>query len=107
MLETAFIIAFIVYFVKATTWKGMIFHGIKHKLNFLPGYIKKPLYDCPVCMTPWWGAAIYLLGYFTDLSEFSELSVQRLIFTVFIASGINTIFLLVNKIYDTSRKSAT
>jgi hypothetical protein len=35
------------------------------------------------------------------LEEFGELSFRRLIFTVFAAAGINTLFLILNKIYDT------
>lgn len=101
MLTSAFLIAFIVYFIKATTWKGMIFHGFTEKLSFLPKKLRKPLFECPVCMTPWWGVAIYLIGYYAGLEEFSELSFRRLIFTVFTAAGINTLFLILNKIYDT------
>ena len=101
MIQAAFIIAFIVYFIKATTWKGMIFHEICNKLEKWPETIRKPLYECPVCMTPWWGVLIYLVGHYTDLPEFSEFSIQRVVFTVFTAAGINTIFLIINKIYDT------
>jgi hypothetical protein len=101
MLTSAFIIAFIVYFIKATTWKGMIFHGVIEKLNWLPKKLKKPLFECPICMTPWWGVAIYLIGHYAGLEEFGELSFRRLIFTVFAAAGINTLFLILNKIYDT------
>ena len=61
MLEAALIIAFIVYFLKATTWKGMIFYELAEKLEHWPEFIRKPLYECPVCMTPWWGIVIYFL----------------------------------------------
>ncbi len=79
----------------------MIFHGIIERLEWLPKKLKKPLFECPVCMTPWWGVAIYLIGHFAGLEEFDELSFRRLIFTVFAAAGINTLFLILNKIYDT------
>ena len=101
MLVSAFIIAFIVYFIKATTWKGMIFHGVIERLRWLPKKLRKPLFECPICMTPWWGVAIYLIGHYAGLEEFNELSFRRLIFTVFAAAGINTLFLILNKIYDT------
>ena len=101
MLTSAFIIALIVYFIKATTWKGMIFYGVIEKLNGLPKKLKKPLFECPICMTPWWGIVIYLVGHYAGLEEFNELTFQRLIFTVFAAAGINTLFLILNKIYDT------
>ena len=101
MIETAFIIAFIVYFIKATTWKGMIFYTLSEKLESWPETIKKPLYECPICMTPWWGIIIYLVGHYVGMPEFSELTIQILLFTVFTAAGINTIFLIINRIYDT------
>jgi len=101
MVETAFIIAFIVYFIKATTWKGMIFHELSEKLESWPEAVRKPLYECPICMTPWWGLIIYLIGHYSGLQEFDELSFPRVVFTILVASGINTIFLLINKIYDT------
>lgn len=100
MIEQAFIIAFIVYFLKATTWKGMIFYQPKEKLKWLPSFIRKPFFECPICMTPWWGIVVYLLAHFSDLPEFEELSLARLIFTVLVSSGINTVILLINKIYD-------
>lgn len=101
MLEKAFIIAFIVYFIKATTWKGMIFYNLTQKIEHWPEFVRKPLYECPICMTPWWGIVIYLVGHYINLPEFSELTIQRLLFTVFVAAGINTIFLVINRIYDT------
>ena len=102
MLTAAFIIAFMVYFIKSTTWKGMIFYPIAQKLHdALPEKLRKPLFECPICMTPWWGIVIYIIGHYTDLPEFGELTFQRVIFTVFTAAGINTILLIVNKMYDT------
>ncbi|MFO8147976.1 MAG: hypothetical protein ACQEWG_03650 [Bacteroidota bacterium] len=100
MLQQAFIIAFIVYFLKATTWKGMIFHKPKEKLENLPSYIRKPFFECPICMTPWWGIVVYLLAHYSGLPEFEKLSFARLIFTVLVSSGINTVILILNKIYD-------
>ena len=101
MIETAFILAFIVYFIKATTWKGMIFYEMTEKWERWPEFIRKPLYECPVCMTPWWGIVIYFLGHYTGLTKFADIRFQRILFTVFTAAGINTIFLIINKIYDT------
>ena len=107
MLEQAFIIAFIVYFIKATTWKGMIFYRPKEKLNGLPSYIRKPFFECPVCMTPWWGMVVYLLAHYSGIEEFAELTISRLIFTVLVSSGINTVILFFNKIYDLMNKPET
>ncbi|HEX6335026.1 MAG TPA: hypothetical protein VFZ78_12415 [Flavisolibacter sp.] len=96
-----------VYFIKSTTWKGMIFYPLAQRLrNALPEKLRKPLFECPVCMTPWWGVAIYLAGHYTGLREFAELTPERVIFTVFTAAGINTILLIVNKMYDTMHEEA-
>ena len=79
----------------------MIFHELSEKLESWPEGLRKPLYECPICMTPWWGIIIYLVGHYVGMHEFSELTIQRILFTVFTAAGINTIFLIINKIYDT------
>jgi hypothetical protein len=100
MLEQAAIIALIVYFIKASTWKGMILYNSKEKLNWLPSYIRKPFFECPVCMTPWWGIIVYITAHYSGIEEFEKLTVARLLFTVFVSAGINTVILLLNKIYD-------
>lgn len=61
MLYSAFVIAFVVWFIHACTWEGMIFSGIAQRLWTLPTWLKKPLYDCPICMAPWWGMLILIL----------------------------------------------
>src|SRR5688572_7238366 len=90
MIENAFIIAMIVLFLHATTWEGMIFDGIK---NFnIPGWIRKPLYSCPICMTPWWGTLLYWIFFHGSLCGW--------LLTVGAASGINVfsvIFLYIKK----------
>lgn len=100
MLEQAAIIALIVYFIKASTWKGMILYNSKEKLNWLPSYIRKPFFECPVCMTPWWGIIVYIIAHYSGIEEFEKLTIARLLFTVFVSAGINTVILLLNKIYD-------
>lgn len=100
MLTQAFIIAFIVYFLKATTWKGMIFHQPKERLEKLPYFIRMPFIECPICMTPWWGLVVYIIAHYAGLPEFEELTFFNVLFTVAVASGINTVILIINKIYD-------
>lgn len=34
-----------------STGNEMILEPLKNKLDVLPEYIKKPLYDCPICMS--------------------------------------------------------
>ena len=45
--------------------------------------ISKPIYNCPICMTPWWGTLIYWL--------FFGLSIPDWLLTVGAASGISVI----------------
>jgi hypothetical protein len=60
MVMEAFIIAMIVLFIHATTWEGQIMSWVKKLVNE-DSYISKPIYGCPICMTPWWGTATYLI----------------------------------------------
>ena len=58
MVELSFIIAMTTMFIHACTWEGMIFSIINDKLWNLTPKIRKPLFDCPVCMVPYWGSLI-------------------------------------------------
>lgn len=53
-----FIVAVIVYFIHACTWEKMIFGFVRKALKKMPDWLKKPLFDCPTCMTIWWGPSI-------------------------------------------------
>lgn len=53
-------IACLVLFFHACTWEDQIFEGIK-KIIPPDKTIAKPIYGCPICMTPWWGTIIYWL----------------------------------------------
>ena len=93
MLSTALIIAFIVQFVYACTWDGMIFHSIVERLWSLPTWVKKPIFGCPICMTPWWGALFLgILVYSTDYPVDSKEVITGIV-TLFTAAGINAAFI--------------
>lgn len=62
MIEISFIIAFIVLFLNFCTHKGEIFAIVSKTLNKQPEWIKKPLYDCQICMSVWWGFSIQAVG---------------------------------------------
>lgn len=84
MIATIFTISFIVLFIHATTWEGMINGWVSNLCDNWPEWIKKPLYDCPICMCPWWGSLIlYFMG--------SHIGVLEWILTVFAAGGVNTV----------------
>ncbi len=86
MIELSLIIALIVFFVHACFWEGMILDKVRYQLWNAPSWITKPLYDCPICMTPWWGSLIlFLIGVFTS----NWLHPFIWIIHLFAAGGIN------------------
>ncbi len=67
MLEMAFCISFVVLFVHASTWEGMLLQFIPSFFWDAPVWVKKPLFDCPVCMAPWYGALVMVFsGWYPD-----------------------------------------
>lgn len=61
MMEQALILALCVYFIHACTWEGMIFYPVSSKLWNLTPWLKKPLFACPICMSPWYGSFLIWL----------------------------------------------
>jgi hypothetical protein len=105
ILNNAILLSLAVYFIKATTWSGMIWEKPNKWLQAkLPEKIYKPFIGCPVCMTPWWGLLIYYILHFTHVSGFGDIRAQVLILTLFVAAGISTIILMLNKVYDATIK---
>lgn len=78
-------------FLHATTWDGMIFQGIK-KLIKPEGMLYKPIYGCPICMTPWWGSLIYWVFYHS--------SVENWILTVGAAAGLSVLYVVLIDLKD-------
>lgn len=89
MIEMAFMIAFPVLFLHKITEEGMIFQGIRPLLYNFPEFIKKPLFDCPVCMVPWYGSIILWMGFLYD--EWKLPNMFEWFFILVIAGGINSI----------------
>lgn len=73
----------VIWFIHATTWDGMIFGFVRKKLYFLPRWIKKPLYMCVICMSPWYAFGCWFL--FGNTMDF------QIIYFCLITGGINTI----------------
>lgn len=82
MITNALIISLIVLAIHSFTWEGMIFEPIK-KIIKPEGMLYKPIYGCPICMTPWWGTLIYLI--------FIHLSIADWFLTVGAATGLSVI----------------
>lgn len=90
MIEVSFMLAFSVLFLHVCTWEGMIFEFVSNKLYNLSDKIKKPLYDCPICMVPWWGSIILTLY---SLASGLWQPYYQWILELFAAAGINTVLI--------------
>lgn len=65
LITTAIIISLITIAIHICfTWKGMIFYTIGKWLQLrLHKYIKKPLFDCPMCMSSFW-TIVFFVSFF-------------------------------------------
>lgn len=84
MIIQALAIALIILFVHACTWEGMIFGSVEKILPSTEGkWLWKPMYGCPICMTPWWGTLIYWI--------FFHVSILDWIMTISCAGGLSVL----------------
>lgn len=86
MITLSFAICMIVLFLHACSWDGMIFAGIK-KVIKPESWLSKPLYGCPICMTPYYGSLIYWL--------FIGTSWQLWLLTVGMAAGMSVLVVVI------------
>lgn len=93
MISIITITALIVLFFHVCTWKGMVFSFVSEFFKDFPDYIKKPLYDCPICMAPWWGPSIVACGIAGDVWMVSN--VWQLLMVVAGAAGVNTLLIYI------------
>lgn len=85
MLEKSVIIALLVIAVWATFLDGMIFGKIgNYVVDKFPKWLSKPLVDCVICQTMWWGSTAYWLIWGESGKEW--------LIVVIAAMGFNTIF---------------
>jgi hypothetical protein len=67
-MEVSIIISCIVFAVWYTMLKGEIFGKLGAWLDkHVPEKLKGPIFDCPVCMVPWYGSIIYWLVWDSDV----------------------------------------
>jgi len=71
-------------FIWATFWPGMIFGGIRDLLANLNEKLKQPLFECPVCMCPYYGSILYWIIWGESVKEW--------LIVVFAAAGMNAVF---------------
>lgn len=82
-MTNIFVISFIVFAIWYSMLDGEIFGGLRRLFVSLPDKLHNPVYDCPVCMVPWYGSAIYWLAY--------GVSVRDWLLTVIPAMGLNAV----------------
>jgi hypothetical protein len=85
MLQTISITSLIIIFIHATTWEGMLFEFVNEMFEDAPSWIRKPIFDCPTCMAPWWSLIIlFFMGY-------EIVSYKDLVIIICSVGGLNTI----------------
>jgi len=83
MLEKIVIIMALVWAVNCLFWENMILSWIAEGLATLTNNIKKPLFDCVICGTPWYGSFFYWVIWGDSWQEW--------LIVIFSAMGINAI----------------
>jgi len=85
MIEKIFMTSCFVWFVYACFQPKMIFSFVRNWFDSdgVPGWIKSPLYDCAICMAPWWGSLFY--------GSVWGGSVREWVIVGFCVGGLNTI----------------
>lgn len=89
MIQSAFIVAMACQFISSLFWPNMLLGGLKKKLNFIPQVLYKPIFDCPICMTPYYGGLLMLL--------FQKDLTGNVFLTLLTAAGINTVIVFIRK----------
>lgn len=69
MIEKVFICSFIVFAIWYSMQEGEIFGRLGRWLENLPEWMHNPVFDCPVCMTPWYGTVIYWIVWGGSVKE--------------------------------------
>lgn len=84
MIEKVIIISLIVFAIHYTMQHGEIFGFLGDWFNkALPSSIHGPVYDCVVCMAPWYGSIIYWMVWRVRVIEW--------LIVVIAAMGLNAI----------------
>lgn len=94
MIQLMFIVSFVVLFIHIIFWRGMIFENIGEYLRkALPEFIQKPLFECPICMAPWHGMIILLIGKENHLWVIN--SWVEFVLVLFGSGGINAVLIYI------------
>ena len=86
MIERVVIIGFCVFAIYYTMLEGEIFGDFGNWLyDHLPHSLHQPVFDCPICMVPWYGTLIYWA------MRMQHGSLKDWLFTIMAAMGFNYI----------------
>lgn len=101
MMSNSFAIALIVFFIHACYQEEMIFHwAAKWFEEILPEFLHKPVFSCPICMTPYYGAVIYLFATMSGVKGFESIHIPTMLFTLLVASGFSTLFVYLLRLVE-------
>ncbi len=88
MLPKIFITAFIVMAIYASMAEGMVFGKVRVWLGSLNDFWKKPVFDCFICMVPYYGSIVYWIAWHRSWQEWLVVIIG--------AMGANTVFYLIS-----------
>lgn len=101
-----FIIAMLVLFFHACTWDKQIFAGIRKLINE-KSQISKPIYNCPICMSPYYGIPIYylisitpIIGNSISISDWNFIQFLQSILSIGVAAGFSVFSVIAIYIKD-------
>ena len=87
MITHILVISLCVFSIWYTLQPGEIFGWWGNILSrILPAWLHDPAFECPVCMTAWYGSAVYYLFFFSG-------SWQDWVLTVIGAMGLSVVIL--------------
>lgn len=93
MLEKALILSLIVIFIHLTFQEGEIFEFVgKWFTRHLPVKLHKPVFSCPICMTPWWGSIVMAVACIVGIDVFQNIHFWSWLFILAIGGGISTVY---------------
>lgn len=70
MLEQTILTCFFVFAVWSTMLPGMIFGKVREVGDdVLADWVRYPLYECPICSTPYYGSAFYWFAFGNSIKE--------------------------------------
>jgi hypothetical protein len=87
MLLQAIQISLIILAIHALYWEGMLLYRFRYDAS--PSWVRKPLYECLICMSSVWTIVCCLyMNFWGHINHFADLSIIPLMLMV---CGINVI----------------